>query len=97
MPVLQESIHPRFCAWEASCVAGLVAITPASGFVKPFPAILIGTVAGVVCYFMCSRRVLRSALRTPFTRRIVIRIGSFLLRTLCFRDIPQIDSNARPG
>src|ERR1700694_5170857 len=32
--------------------AGLVAITPASGFVKPFPALLIGFVAGVVCYLM---------------------------------------------
>jgi Amt family ammonium transporter len=36
------------------CVAGLVAITPASGFVKPFPALLIGAVAGVVCYLMVS-------------------------------------------
>jgi Amt family ammonium transporter len=33
-------------------VAGLVAITPASGFVQPMPAILIGLTAGVVCYFM---------------------------------------------
>ncbi len=33
-------------------VAGLVAITPASGFVKPFPAMVIGLAAGVVCYFM---------------------------------------------
>jgi ammonium transporter, Amt family len=31
-----------------------VAITPASGFVKPFPALLIGVVAGVVCYLMVS-------------------------------------------
>ena len=36
-------------------VAGLVAITPASGFVKPFPAMLIGLTAGVVCYFMVTR------------------------------------------
>jgi Amt family ammonium transporter len=33
-------------------VCGLVAITPASGFVKPIPALVIGFVAGVVCYFM---------------------------------------------
>jgi Amt family ammonium transporter len=33
-------------------VAGLVAITPASGFVGPMPALLIGLAAGVVCYFM---------------------------------------------
>ncbi len=36
-------------------VAGLVAITPASGFVSPMPALLIGAVAGVVCYFMVAR------------------------------------------
>jgi Amt family ammonium transporter len=30
----------------------LVAITPASGFVKPFPAMLIGFVAGMICFFM---------------------------------------------
>ncbi|MBM3774731.1 MAG: ammonium transporter, partial [Acidobacteria bacterium] len=33
-------------------VAGLVAITPASGFVKPMPALLIGFLSGLVCYFM---------------------------------------------
>ncbi len=36
----------------SGCVAGLVAITPASGFVGPMSALLIGLVAGVVCYFM---------------------------------------------
>jgi ammonium transporter, Amt family len=34
----------------AGAVAGLVAITPASGFVEPWAAIVIGTVAGVICY-----------------------------------------------
>jgi Amt family ammonium transporter len=33
-------------------VAGLVAITPASGFVQPFPALLIGLLAGFFCSFM---------------------------------------------
>jgi Amt family ammonium transporter len=36
----------------SGAVAGLVAITPASGFVKPMPALLIGIAAGVVCYLM---------------------------------------------
>jgi len=36
----------------SGAVAGLVAITPASGFVKPFPALFIGFAAGVVCFFM---------------------------------------------
>ena len=35
-------------------VAGLVAITPASGFVKPMPAILIGLAAGVFCFLMAT-------------------------------------------
>ncbi len=39
----------------SGCVAGLVAITPASGFVKPFPALLIGLAAGAVCYFMVTK------------------------------------------
>jgi Amt family ammonium transporter len=36
----------------SGAVAGLVAITPASGFVKPFPALLIGFLAGIVCFLM---------------------------------------------
>jgi len=33
-------------------VAGLVAVTPAAGFVKPMSALAIGLAAGIVCYFM---------------------------------------------
>jgi Amt family ammonium transporter len=36
----------------SGAVAGLVAITPASGFVTPFPAMLIGLAAGVLCFLM---------------------------------------------
>jgi Amt family ammonium transporter len=36
-------------------VAGLVAITPAAGFVGPMSALLIGLISGVVCYFMVAR------------------------------------------
>lgn len=35
----------------SGAVAGLVAITPASGFVSPMYALLIGAIAGVVCLF----------------------------------------------
>jgi Amt family ammonium transporter len=35
----------------SGAVAGLVAITPASGFVLPGPALVIGIVAGVVCFW----------------------------------------------
>ena len=34
-------------------VAGLATITPASGVVGPLGAILLGFLAGVICYFMC--------------------------------------------
>lgn len=36
----------------SGAVAGLVAITPASGFVGPMASIAIGLAAGIVCYFM---------------------------------------------
>ncbi|MEW6632089.1 MAG: ammonium transporter [Pseudomonadota bacterium] len=35
----------------SGAVAGLVAVTPASGFVNPTGAFIVGIVAGVVCYF----------------------------------------------
>ena len=50
-----EWIHngkPSVLGGISGCVAGLVAITPASGFVQPFPALLIGLCAGLFCYFM---------------------------------------------
>ena len=42
----------------AGAVAGLVAITPASGFVQPMEAIAIGGVAGTLCYLAIRARAL---------------------------------------
>jgi Amt family ammonium transporter len=39
----------------SGAVAGLVAITPAAGFVTPMPALVIGFVAGAFCYWMVTR------------------------------------------
>jgi len=39
----------------SGAVAGLVAITPAAGFVGPMSALAIGAIAGVVCYLMVTR------------------------------------------
>ncbi len=39
----------------SGAVAGLVAITPASGFVGPVPALVIGFIAGVGCYLMVAK------------------------------------------
>ncbi len=38
----------------SGAVAGLVAITPASGYVNPMPALLIGAAAGIVCFYACT-------------------------------------------
>ncbi len=43
--------NPTVLGAASGAVAGLVAITPASGFVGPVSAILIGLAAGVFCYF----------------------------------------------
>ena len=42
---------PTVIGMASGAVAGLVAITPASGFVNPTGALIIGIAAGVVCYF----------------------------------------------
>src|SRR6266568_3423087 len=39
----------------SGAVAGLVAITPAAGFVAPMPALAIGLIAGAVCYWMVTK------------------------------------------
>jgi Amt family ammonium transporter len=47
-----HSGKPTMLGGISGAVAGLVAITPASGFVKPMPALLIGLLAGLFCYWM---------------------------------------------
>src|SRR5579884_1847515 len=47
-----RSGKPSVLGGISGAVAGLVAITPASGFVKPFPALLIGFAAGLLCFYM---------------------------------------------
>jgi Amt family ammonium transporter len=42
---------PSVLGMVSGAVAGLVAITPASGFVNPTGALIIGIVAGAICYF----------------------------------------------
>ncbi len=52
---IAEWIHngkPTALGAISGAVAGLVAITPASGFVQPFSALAIGIVAGAFCSFM---------------------------------------------
>ncbi|MDD3115234.1 MAG: ammonium transporter [Anaerovibrio sp.] len=42
---------PTVLGAVSGCIAGLVAITPAAGFVEPMPAVAIGLIGGAVCYF----------------------------------------------
>ena len=42
---------PTILGAASGCIAGLVAITPAAGFVAPLPALIIGAIGGVICYF----------------------------------------------
>jgi Amt family ammonium transporter len=46
-----RSGKPSTMGFGCGVVAGLVAITPAAGFVEPMGAIAIGAIAGMVCYF----------------------------------------------
>ncbi len=41
---------PTALGLASGLVAGLVAVTPASGFVSPFSALIIGLLAGIICY-----------------------------------------------
>jgi Amt family ammonium transporter len=52
---IAEWIHngkPTALGAISGSVAGLVAITPASGFVQPMSALAIGLLAGLFCFFM---------------------------------------------
>ncbi len=53
-----EWIHrgkPTVLGGISGAVAGLVAITPAAGFVQPMSAFVIGAIAGAFCFFMVTR------------------------------------------
>jgi ammonium transporter len=43
---------PTALGFASGLVAGLVAVTPASGYVSPLSALFIGLAAGIVCYVM---------------------------------------------
>jgi Amt family ammonium transporter len=45
---------PSLLGAVSGCVAGLVAVTPASGFAGPTGAIVLGLVAGAICFFFCT-------------------------------------------
>jgi ammonium transporter len=51
--MVAEWLHkgkPTALGWASGVVAGLVAVTPASGFVPMWAGLAIGAIAGVICY-----------------------------------------------
>jgi Amt family ammonium transporter len=48
---------PSSLGMVSGAIAGMVAITPAAGFVTPLVAVLIGAVAGVLCFGMMLLRI----------------------------------------
>ncbi len=42
---------PKFLGLLTGAVAGLATITPAAGFVSPTSAVLIGVIAGIICFY----------------------------------------------
>lgn len=46
---------PSVLGMISGAVAGLGAITPASGFVAPWHGVIIGFIAGAACYWSCTR------------------------------------------
>ena len=45
---------PTVLGAASGCIAGLVSITPAAGFVSPLSAVAIGLLGGVICYLSVS-------------------------------------------
>jgi Amt family ammonium transporter len=50
----QHRGKPTALGFASGLVAGLVAVTPASGYVTPLGALVIGLLAGIVCYIAVS-------------------------------------------
>jgi Amt family ammonium transporter len=46
---------PSVLGAASGLVAGLVCITPASGYVQPMPAIAMGVAVGIVCFLACTK------------------------------------------
>lgn len=75
-------------AMGAACgaVSGLVAITPACGFVTPFSALLIGAIGGVLCFeqsFLKNKIRIRRYTRCIRMSRHRRNLGRYCDRTIC--------------
>jgi Amt family ammonium transporter len=46
--------HPSMLGLASGAIAGLVAVAPAAGFAGPMGSIILGLVAGVICFIACT-------------------------------------------
>ncbi|KAI8053048.1 ammonium transporter AmtB-like domain-containing protein [Syncephalis plumigaleata] len=90
-----SSFH--FCS---GAVAGLVAITPASGFVEPWAALVFGIIAGVVCHFagdLKHRLRYDDALDVFSVHGVGGLVGNLLTGIFADASIASLDNASIPG
>jgi len=95
---------PTALGLASGLVAGLVAITPASGYVDPKGAIFIGLAAGVVCYWAVAAKGLLGY-DDSLDAFGIHGVGGFLgaILTACFCSLPlwiygaEMNANQFPG
>jgi ammonium transporter, Amt family len=89
--------RPSLLGLCSGLVAGLVAITPAAGFVTPRSALLIGAVAGLVCYWGATglKRMLNAddSLDVFGVHGIGGIVGSLMTGLLASKSISGVEGN----
>ena len=71
---------PSVLGLISGAVAGLGTITPASGYILPWHGVVIGLIAGAVCYFMCTAVKQRCAMTTRSTCSACMASAAFSAR-----------------
>jgi Amt family ammonium transporter len=81
-------------------VAGLVAITPASGFVEPWAALIFGIISGIVCHFagdLKHRLRYDDALDVFSVHGVGGLVGNLLTGIFADASIASLDNASIPG
>jgi Amt family ammonium transporter len=92
---------PSVLGAASGVVAGLVCITPASGYVTPMPAIVMGIAAGVVCFWSCtwlkSRLKYDDSLDAFGVHGVGGTLGAILTGIFATRAVQNLDSGKPLG
>jgi Amt family ammonium transporter len=100
---LVEAFHtgkPTVLGAASGAVAGLVAITPAAGFVPPWAALVIGVAAGIFCYFglfLKSKFGFDDALDVVGIHGVGGTVGALLTGVFAFRAINPLGQGVLDG